>query len=149
MREGSTFLGTNKNSISSRRDRTKVISIDAEGPVDARAWAMIKELEKKGAPNLLRRMMNLYVDNSPGLLSHMKASLAASDPSGLYRAAHSLKSNSRYIGAYSLGDLCEQLESTSKVQGIRSRSRALVKKIEREYGRVLAVVKIELEKEER
>ncbi len=113
--------------------------------VDAQAWDMIKELQKEGAPNLLHKIIEMYLDNSPKLISTRKEAVAANDASGLHRAAHSMKSNSRYLGAFPLGDICQRLETMSKSEGVTGESEALIGEIEREYAETIPVLMAELE----
>ena len=122
----------------------RVTPTNAGDHVDTQAWDIIKQLQKEGAPNLLHKIIGLYFDNSSKLISTMKEALAANDPEGLHRAAHSLKSNSRYLGAFPLGDLCQQLEAMSKYEGITAQSERLLTEIEREYAKAVPVLMTEL-----
>jgi two-component system, sensor histidine kinase and response regulator len=127
-----------------KSETIRVTSTNAGDHVDTQAWDMIKRLQKEGTPNLLHKIIELYFDNSSKLISTMKESLAVNDPEALHRAAHSLKSNSRYLGAFPLGDLCQQLEAMSKSEGITDRSGTLVTEIEREYAEAVPVLMTEL-----
>jgi HPt (histidine-containing phosphotransfer) domain-containing protein len=127
-----------------RSEPVRITPTDTDDHVDTQAWDMIKQLQKEGAPNLLHKIIELYFDNSSKLISTMKESLAANDPEGLHRAAHSLKSNSRYLGAFPLGDLCQQLEAMSKSQRITAQSGTLLTEIEREYAKAVPVLMTEL-----
>jgi two-component system, sensor histidine kinase and response regulator len=130
--------------IIDKSETVKVTPTSAGGHVDTRAWNMIKQLQKEGTPNLLHKIIELYFDNTSKLISAMKESLAVNDPEDLHRAAHSLKSNSRYLGAFPLGDLCQQLEALTKSEGITGRSGTLVTEIEREYAEAVPVLMTEL-----
>ncbi len=126
----------------------RVTLSNAGDHVDRQAWNMIKQLQKEGAPNLLHKIIELYFENSSKLICTMKESLAAHDPEGLHKAAHSLKSNSRYLGAFPLADLCQQLEVMSKSEGITAQLETLVTGIENEYAQAVPVLVAELKSEQ-
>lgn len=55
-----------------------------------------------------------YLKTVPTLLERIDQAAAEGDPEDLRRALHSLKGASRSVGAFSLGDLCERLETQAK-----------------------------------
>ncbi len=112
--------------------------------IDTNAWDTIRALQKEGAPNLLHAIIQLYFENGPKLISTIKESVAAGDTESLHRAAHSLKSNSRYLGAYHLADLCQQLETITKTKGVAAVPATLPDEIEREYGKTVPILADEI-----
>jgi len=87
----------------------------ASGAVlDPRALDQIRALQQPGAPDLLGRIIGLYLENSRTLTEQIRAALAAGDATGLLQAAHALKSSSANVGATALADLAGQLEALGR-----------------------------------
>lgn len=62
------------------------------------------------APGLLDELIELYLANSPGLLTQMRQGITEGDTERLRIAAHTLKSNSARLGAIVSSQLCRELE---------------------------------------
>jgi CheY-like chemotaxis protein len=105
--------------------------------IDVRALDNIRALQQPGAPDLLERIVALYLDDVPKLVRSMREAIAAGDWVMLQRAAHTLKSSSSTLGALQLAKLCNEIE-------VRTRDKQIVdagqwiSRIEREYARVCA-----------
>jgi CheY-like chemotaxis protein len=59
---------------------------------------------------LLRELVEIFLEESPDLLTRARSSLAQGDHAGLRRAARLLKGSLRHFGAKSVYDLCQELE---------------------------------------
>ena len=70
----------------------------------------IRMLQRPGKPDLLARVIDHYVTDTPKLFDDMRDGLARDDLETIRRAAHTLKSSSANLGALSLAALCRQLE---------------------------------------
>jgi CheY-like chemotaxis protein/nitrogen-specific signal transduction histidine kinase/HPt (histidine-containing phosphotransfer) domain-containing protein len=70
----------------------------------------IRMLQRPGKPDLLGRVIDNYVTDTPKLLGDIRDGLARDDLETIRKAAHTLKSSSANVGALSLADLCRQLE---------------------------------------
>ena len=79
--------------------------------IDESALDAIRSLQRPGKPDILARIVNMYVEKSPGLLSDIKEGIAANDSAKVKMAAHTLKSSSAYVGASALADVCGRVES--------------------------------------
>jgi CheY-like chemotaxis protein len=105
--------------------------------IDVKALHNIRKLQQPGAPDLLERIVALYLDDVPKLVQSMREAIAAGDGIVLQRAAHTLKSSSATLGALQLAKLCNEME-------VRARDEHLVdagqwiSRIECEYARVCA-----------
>ena len=82
----------------------------AEPILQRRALDNILALHRTGTPNILRRVISIYLESSPKLLTIIEQAIEASDSAKLYNAAHSLKSASANLGAVKLAKTCQQLE---------------------------------------
>ncbi len=65
-------------------------------------------------PALYAKLMNLYLEHSPTLVSGMQRSLRVNDFENLRFSAHNLKSSSANVEAMAIARLCEQLETAAK-----------------------------------
>jgi CheY-like chemotaxis protein len=63
-----------------------------------------------GDQQLILTVVHSYLEESQQLIDRMLQAIADENSEALFRAAHSLKSSSRFMGALSLADLCEKLE---------------------------------------
>ena len=81
-----------------------------DSPVDRRTLEGLRDLERQGSINLLQRVVRLYLDSTPALLEDLRRSIERSEPDGMRRAAHSLKSSSANMGALRLSALCKEVE---------------------------------------
>jgi HPt (histidine-containing phosphotransfer) domain-containing protein len=109
----------------------------AVGPVDAKALENIRALQAPGGPNLLSRVIGLYLSGSPKLLEDLREAAVRRDADALRNASHTLKSSSANLGALSLSSLCKELETNAREGRVDDAAEA-VAGIEAEYGRVKA-----------
>ncbi|HTP97272.1 MAG TPA: PAS domain S-box protein [Burkholderiales bacterium] len=111
--------------------------------LDTGALDSIRSLQKPGAPNLLEKIVRLYVEDTPRLIETMRAAARATDANGLQRAAHTLKSASANVGALELAALCRQLEADARGGAVADASDR-IERIEREFRAVVPVLQLEL-----
>jgi len=80
-------------------------ALDAD-PIDA----PIFENLRLALASEFENVVGIYIEDAHKRLADMRAAAAAGDGSCLNRAAHTLKSASRYLGVLPLADLCSTLE---------------------------------------
>jgi CheY-like chemotaxis protein/HPt (histidine-containing phosphotransfer) domain-containing protein len=78
--------------------------------LDYAALERITALQRAGAPSILGRVIELYLDSAPKNMASIRASIEPWNPSQLEHAAHSLKSSSANVGARTVSEYCRQLE---------------------------------------
>jgi HPt (histidine-containing phosphotransfer) domain-containing protein len=83
--------------------------------LDQSAIARIQALQRDGAPPVLLRIINIYLDAAPKLIAEIRAAVETCDALRLQRAAHSLKSSSANLGAAKLSELCKELENMGRL----------------------------------
>ena len=81
--------------------------------MDASALEALRALDKDGTRGVVNRVFDIYLRNTPSLIAEIQAGAAANDLGRLGRAAHSLKSSSRSVGAASLAEICRRLERSA------------------------------------
>jgi HPt (histidine-containing phosphotransfer) domain-containing protein len=101
-----------------------------EPTLDRKAIDAIQALR---SPNLLRRMIALYDEHTPRLLSEGSAALAGVDAKGVANAAHELKSASANLGAHRLSRLCKECEHAAR-SGDLPRAEPLWSQVIQEHG---------------
>lgn len=74
----------------------------------------IRSLQREGAPDILEKIIGLYLSNSNNLLEELEKSVRMKDSMQLRSAAHSLKSSSANLGADILAGLCQKMETMGK-----------------------------------
>jgi signal transduction histidine kinase/DNA-binding response OmpR family regulator/HPt (histidine-containing phosphotransfer) domain-containing protein len=82
--------------------------------IDMKALDRVSALQRPGAPDILAKIINLYLENSPGLVAGMHEALASQDADKLRTCAHTLKSSSANVGAETLAGLCKELEAMGR-----------------------------------
>ncbi len=107
---------------------------DGAGTIDREA---IDELLRMVGDDreFLADLIDTYLEDAPKQLAAMREAVAADDPAALVRPAHTLKSNSRNLGATALAELSRELESMGEATSLE-RARDLVDRTETEFGRV-------------
>jgi signal transduction histidine kinase/DNA-binding response OmpR family regulator len=80
----------------------------------------IASAQMPGAPNLLAKIIHLYLESSPVLVDDIVKSIEQKDTQSLENSAHSLKSSSANLGATELANLCKKLEFQGKSSKIEA-----------------------------
>ena len=114
-------------------------------PRSPKALDTIQALQRQGKPDLLARVINIYLEDSLRLLEALRQALSQGNGDGLKLQAHSLKSSSANVGALRLAELCKELEATGEgksMDGIHQR----IARIEEEYASVRKELTAELER---
>ncbi len=81
--------------------------------LDRRALDDIRMLQTPGSENIVVKMIRIYLARTEELLCQLRQAAAVADARAFHRAAHSLKSNSRVIGALKVAQLAWRMESLS------------------------------------
>ncbi len=103
----------------------------------------LSELQDADDPDLLARVIKLYLIESPKLVEKIRQAGESGDAPEIVRAAHSFKSSSANVGATRLAQLCADLELAAHGGGL-DEPRRILAQIEAEHGRVQAALKAEL-----
>jgi len=111
--------------------------------LDPDALKMIHTVADGDSRQFFHTMIHCYLDDSPNLMQVLKQAISQQDSRQLAEAAHSLKSMSAGLGAKSLAQLCQSLETMGKMGKIAV-PHALLREIEMEYERVKLALDLQL-----
>lgn len=76
--------------------------------------ATFEELKQMSGEDFINELIDAFLDDAPGMIDNMNASLVARDVESFRRNAHSMKSNANTFGAMELGMLAKELESMAR-----------------------------------
>ena len=82
--------------------------------VDPTAWEAIAALQQRGQPNVLHKIMGLYLTSSQMQVTQLRVSLQEQQYDAIRDLAHPLKSSSATLGAYRLAALAQELEDACR-----------------------------------
>ncbi len=88
--------------------------------INRKALMNIRSLQIEGTPDILTRIISLYLKDTPRLLNKLRQALHANDAQKVRSVAHSLKTSCANLGALSLSALFKQIElkgHTNSLQG--------------------------------
>ena len=111
--------------------------------IDQGVLEKIRRLERGGAPALVARLVELYLQSAPALIAGMKQAVAGNDPDALRAAVHTLKSSSANVGAMKLHVLCRELEARARERRVADLVEP-VADIEEEFMAARAILRREL-----
>ncbi len=105
------------------------------GVLDTEPIARLREMGRALGPDVPRRILELYLGDSPARLATLRRGLADGDAQAIERAAHALKGSSANLGASALAELCHQLEKLP-ADAVSVGAGARFAALEAEYGKV-------------
>jgi signal transduction histidine kinase/DNA-binding response OmpR family regulator len=107
----------------------------AEGAVDHIALDGLRELERTGAPGLVKKVTDLFLQDTPRQLTDLRDSVQNGDSARLVRVAHTLKGSAANLGAREMVRICEELQVLGEDENI-SIAPSLVADLESQFGSV-------------
>ncbi|MEQ1793084.1 MAG: ATP-binding protein, partial [Nitrospira sp.] len=113
--------------------------------VDRQAWHSITALQRPGKPDMLAKVLTLYLTDSQQLVDQVRQGVTGGEARLVNEAAHSLKSRSSVLGAVSLSDLCQQIETISR-RGPLTEAEPLLDPLDTAFAHACQVFQVELEK---
>jgi CheY-like chemotaxis protein/HPt (histidine-containing phosphotransfer) domain-containing protein len=98
---------------------------NAAAILDVAVLDEIRALQSPGRPNILHKVINHYIEDTPKLLASLHEALAKGDAQALQLTAHSLKSSSANVGAVQLSSLSNELETRGRENDIKDAEQLL------------------------
>jgi CheY-like chemotaxis protein/HPt (histidine-containing phosphotransfer) domain-containing protein len=114
-------------------------------PIDPKALDNIRALQRKGAPDIVSKVIHIYLKESPKFLQTLRGAVSAQDAAALQKAAHSFKSSSANVGAAGLFELCRDMEAMGR-ENKPENAAPLLSDIEAEYETVQVALTEQLPK---
>jgi HPt (histidine-containing phosphotransfer) domain-containing protein len=111
--------------------------------VDRSQLESIQALQRVGAPNLLEKMIQLFITGSPKHIDGMRVAVTSGDAAGLWTAAHTFKSSAAILGALNLSEMCREMEANGRA-GVLDGAQELLAEITDEFEtvcRILAAIR--------
>jgi len=96
-----------------------VQQVNAATTLEIGALEQIRTLGGGDADRLLDKIVRLYCESVPPMLTSMQEAASKGDHVALQRAAHALKSSSQNVGAARFAQLCRDLETAARSGTIR------------------------------
>jgi len=81
--------------------------------INPKAIDTIRSLQRPGKPDLLGKVIELFLQKTPGSVQEMQDALGEGDMNIIKANAHSLKSSCAYVGADKMAVTCKQIEKNS------------------------------------
>jgi PAS domain S-box-containing protein len=110
--------------------------------IDLNAISSFRDLDVVTGDDLLLKLIDVFLDNSPKVLADARAALAAHASPQLARAAHTLKGSCSNFGAERLRLACQRLEEFAN-RGVLEGAEELLVAVEKEFS----YVRVALERE--
>jgi signal transduction histidine kinase/DNA-binding response OmpR family regulator/HPt (histidine-containing phosphotransfer) domain-containing protein len=87
-------------------------------PIDEAVLNNLAQLQREGRPDIVNRVITLFLESAPALLRDLQEGAARSDTAVLHRASHTLKSASANVGAALLSAHCRELEAMARTGSV-------------------------------
>jgi two-component system sensor histidine kinase/response regulator len=87
-------------------------------PIDDRVLNVLAGLQRDGRPDIVSRVITLFLHSAPALVKDLEEGAASGDMALLHRASHTLKSASANVGAGLLSAHCKELEALARTGSV-------------------------------
>ena len=115
-------------------------------PIDPKALDNIRALQREGVPDIVSKVIHIYLKESLKFLQTLQDAVSAQDATALQKAAHSFKSSSANVGAVGLSELCREMEAMGR-ENNTDNAAPLLSNIQAKYKTVQAALTEQLPKE--
>jgi CheY-like chemotaxis protein len=107
--------GDNRDSAETIQRQGNPAQAEARGPVtDMSALDNIRALQREGAPDLVRKLVTLYLTEASVIITNLASAVDEKNAQDVFRLAHKLKSSSANVGALHLSSLLKELEALGR-----------------------------------
>jgi len=102
--------------------------------VNSAALAMLDQIQLPGKPDIMNRVIAIYLKETPPALANIDESLKLNDSESLWISAHKMKSSNGQIGAKRMAEICVELETMGRENNVdKGKSRKLFIELEQEF----------------
>ncbi len=137
------WMPVNVSSRSDARGLAAVTPAHDLDVLDRQVLSQLRELENADDPNLLSRVLQLYLDESPKLIDKLKQAVLQNDAREIELSAHTLKSSSANIGATILTGLCGEIHLAIRALDV-DRAGQIFSQVEIAFGHVQTALTTEI-----
>ena len=116
-----------------REIQTEARDHGTSAAIDIDAIASFRDLDELTGDDLLVKLIDVFLDNSPKVIADARAALSAHASPQLARAAHTLKGSCSNFGAERLRLACERLEAFAN-RGVLEGAEEFLAAVEKEYS---------------
>ena len=85
--------------------------------LDVEALDRVRQMQREGQPDILTRLIDVYLSSSRELVDNLGRARAENDLAAIELNAHTLKSSSANLGAMAFSQLCGTLEEAARAGG--------------------------------
>jgi signal transduction histidine kinase/CheY-like chemotaxis protein/HPt (histidine-containing phosphotransfer) domain-containing protein len=78
--------------------------------IDPAAWDTIRSLQRPNQPDVLHKLIAIYLENTPELIELMSQYIQDADEKAFFETAHTIKSSSENLGANRIMQICQKME---------------------------------------
>lgn len=110
--------------------------------IDQAELDKIRSLQSSGTSNIVTRLIDVYLETSPPMVTELAEAVTALDASRVESISHSLKSSSARLGALRVSELCQLLENMGREENLEDCA-AVFKSMDAEFQRACAALKAE------
>jgi two-component system, sensor histidine kinase and response regulator len=115
-----------------------------DGAIDLAVLAGLRQLQQQGEPDVLNRLIEVFLSDVPPRLAAMQEALARGETDVVEQEAHALLGSSASLGARHMASICAELETLGNSGDLRHAS-ALLSQLEDEFDRARKGLTAELE----
>jgi two-component system sensor histidine kinase/response regulator len=117
-------------------------SREPEEAIDLAILDSLRELEGPESPDLLERIVGLFLTDTLARLTELRAAATAADMARLAECAHALKGSAANVGAVCIARLSSELEKLGRADGgeLYDSAFSIVAQLEAEFTRVRAIL---------
>jgi CheY-like chemotaxis protein/HPt (histidine-containing phosphotransfer) domain-containing protein len=112
-------------------------------PIDEAVLASLAQLQREGRPDIVNRVITLFLESAPALLKELHEGAECGDTNRLSRASHALKSCAANVGAAAFSARCDELEALARGGQVPD-APARVRSIVEDYRRAEAALSARL-----
>jgi HPt (histidine-containing phosphotransfer) domain-containing protein len=112
-------------------------------PIDDRVLTSLARLQRDGRPDIVSRVITLFLESAPALVAELEEGAATGDMAVLHRASHTLKSASANVGANVLSAHCKDLEAMARAGSVPDaplRVRTIIEDYRRAHAALTALL---------
>ena len=111
------------------------MNIEGMSVLDQKALDNIRALQRPGTPDLLARIVDIFLNDTPDGIATIHRAMTAGDLDTVRTKAHSIKSSAAYLGATAFSSQMSQLERAARENDLQACA-AICKDIDPAYNDV-------------